>query len=127
MLKKTIAYTDYNGVDRTEDFYFNISQAEIALMEMSVNGGLSNMLANMVATKDMSAISKFLNDLILMSYGEKSLDGKRFDKSDEKAKDFSQTEAYSQLFMELITNESEAADFVNGIIPNGKPKQLPVQ
>lgn len=117
MLKKTIKYQDYNGTERTEDHYFNLSKAEIMEMEMSTAGGLSEMIQNVVKAQDAPSIIKIFKDLILKSYGEKSPDGKRFIKSEELSTAFSQTEAYSQLFMELATDADEAAAFVNGIIP----------
>ena len=117
MLKKTIPYTDYNGNKREEDCFFNLSKAEIMEMEMSTTGGLSEMIQNIVKTQDVPSIIKIFKDLILKSYGEKSPDGKRFIKSEELSTAFSQTEAYSQLFMELATNADAAAEFVNGIIP----------
>ena len=117
MLKKTIKYTDYNGVERTEDFWFNLSKAEIMEMELSTTGGLAELIQKIVKEQDAPAIIKILKDLILKAYGEKSPDGKRFIKSDEIAVAFSQTEAYSNLFMELATDADVAAKFVNGIIP----------
>jgi len=117
MLKKTITYTDYNGNERTEDFYFNLSKAEIMEMEMSTAGGLTEMIQKIVAAQDAPAIIKVFKELILKAYGEKSPDGKRFIKSEELSTAFSQTEAFSQLFMELATDADAAAKFVNGIIP----------
>lgn len=117
MLKKTITYTDYNGTERTEDFYFNLSKAEIMEMEMSTTGGLAELIQRIVKTQDAPAIIKIFKDLVLKAYGEKSPDGKRFIKSEELTTAFSQTEAYSILFMELATNADAAAKFVNGIIP----------
>lgn len=125
MLKKTITYTDYNGVERTEDHYFNLSKAEIMEMELSTTGGLTEMIQRIVAAKDAPAIVKIFKDLILKAYGEKSADGKRFIKSEEISEAFSQTEAYSQLFMELATDADAAAAFVNGIIPSDLSKKLP--
>lgn len=122
MLKKTITYVDYNGAERTEDFYFNLSKAEVMEMEMSTSGGLAEMIKKIVAAQDAPAIIKIFKDLILKAYGEKSPDGKRFIKSEEISTSFSQTEAYSQLFMELATNADEAAKFVNGIIPAASEK-----
>lgn len=118
MLKKTITYTDYNGSPRTEDFYFNLSKAESMEMEMSTTGGLSEMIRRIVAAQDTPAIIKIFKELILKAYGEKSPDGKRFIKSEEISKAFSETEAYSILFMELATDADAAAKFVNGIVPN---------
>ena len=117
MLKKTVTYVDYNGVERTEDFYFNLSKAEVAEMEMSVQGGFSKMLEEIVASKDNVQIVNLFKQMVLKSYGEKSPDGRRFVKSDEIAQAFAQTEAYSEIFMELALDEKKAADFVNGILP----------
>lgn len=118
MLKKTITYTDYNGVERTEDFYFNLSKAEIMEMELGVSGGYAEMLKSIVNANDAPTLIKIFKDLVLRAYGEKSADGKRFVKSDAISEAFSQTEAYSILFMELATNADEAAKFVNGIVPS---------
>lgn len=123
MLKKTITYEDYNGVERTEDHYFNLSKAEIMEMEMGTTGGLAEMLQRIVAAKDTAAIIKVFKDLILKAYGEKSADGKRFIKSEELSTAFSQTEAYSILFMELATDADKASEFVNGIVPAEMSKQ----
>lgn len=117
MLKKTITYVDYNGAQRTEDFYFNLSKAEIMEMEMSTTGGLAETIQKIVSAQDAPAIIKIFKDLVLKAYGEKSPDGKRFIKSEEISTAFSQTEAYSQLFMELATDANAAAEFVNGIVP----------
>jgi hypothetical protein len=124
MLKKTMTYTDYNGVQRTEDFYFNLSKAEVTEMEMGTAGGLAEMIKAVVDAKDAPSIIKIFKDLILKAYGEKSPDGKRLIKSEELSTAFSQTEAYSDLFMELATNADEAAKFVNGIIPNAPEQKI---
>lgn len=117
MLKKTITYTDYNGTERTEDFYFNLTKAEILEMELSTEGGLQQMIEKIIAAQDMPALSKYFKQIILMSYGEKSPDGKRFIKNDQLREEFSQTEAFSQLYVDLATDDKIAADFINGIIP----------
>lgn len=117
MLKKTITYTDYNGTERTEDHYFNLSKAELAEMEMGTAGGLAEMLNRIVAAQDAPAIMKVFKELILKAYGIKSADGKRFVKSEEISTEFVQTEAYSVLFMELITDADAIAAFINGIVP----------
>ena len=117
MLKKTITYEDFNGVERTEDYYFHLTKAEIAEMEMSQNGGYSEVLKRIVAAKDAPSIIKQFKDLVLRAYGIKSDDGRRFIKNDEIREAFSQTEAYSIIFMELATDDKAAAAFVNGIFP----------
>ena len=117
MLKKTITYVDYNGTERKEDFYFNLSKAEIMEMEMGTTGGMVEMINRIVAAQDAPAIIDVFKKMILKAYGEKSADGKRFIKSKEISEAFSQTEAYSQLFMELATDADAASKFVNGIVP----------
>lgn len=117
MLKRSITYTDYNGGTRTEDFYFNLTQAEVTEMELSVDGGLVEMINRIVAAQDGKQIIATFKDIILRAYGEKSPDGKRLIKNQELRDAFAQTEAYSILFMELATNADAAAAFVNGIVP----------
>ena len=125
MLKLTRTYNDYNDASRTEDFYFNLTQAEVTEMELSVDGGLVEMINRIVAAKDGKQIIAVFKDVILRAYGEKSPDGKRFIKSQELRDAFAQTEAYSDLFMELATDADAAARFINGIIPQGKKSQIP--
>lgn len=117
MLKKTITYTDYNGIEKTEDFYFNLSKAEIMEMELSTYGGLAEMIKRIIDAQDGPAIIKVFKELILKAYGVKSPDGKRFIKSEELFTEFSQTEAYSNLFMELSTDADAASEFIKGIMP----------
>ena len=127
MLKKSITYTDYNGTERTEDFYFNMTRAELMEMELGTTGGMTEMIQKIVAAQDAPAIIRIFKDLVLKAYGEKSADGKRFIKSDEISTAFAQTEAYSQLFMELATDADKAAEFVNGIVPSDVAKQAAAQ
>ena len=117
MLKKPFTYTDYNGVERTEDHYFNLNKAEVMEMEMSTKGGLAEMIQRIIAAQDAPAIIKIFKDLIRKSYGVKSADGKRFIKNDEIWAEFEQSEAYSMLFMELATDAEAASQFINGIVP----------
>ena len=126
MFKDRRTYTDYNGVSRTEDFYFNLTEAEVIEMEMGTTGGLADMITHIVEAQDTASIIKIFKELILKAYGEKSADGKRFVKSEELATAYSQTEAYNQLFMELATDSDKASKFVNGIIPNVEKKQATV-
>lgn len=123
MIKKTIAYTDYNGIARKEDFYFNLTKAEVMELEMSTKGGLAEMIQRIVAAQDQPAIIKIFKDLIIKAYGVKSPDGKKFIKNQEVVDDFVQTEAFSELFMELATDADAAAKFVNGIVPANLAEQ----
>ena len=132
MIAKTIKYTDYNGVEREEQFLFNLSKAELMEMEMGTTGGLAEMIQKIVASKETPQIIKVFKDLILKAYGEKSADGKRFVKVNEAgvplSLGFSQTEAYSILFMELATDADAASNFVNGVVPSdisAKDVQVP--
>ena len=117
MLKKRIKYTDYDGNVREEDFYFNLSKAELTEMELSTLGGMEKRINRIVSAQDTRQIVEVFKDIILRSYGEKSLDGKRFIKNEELSTAFSQTEAYTELFMELATDDKAAAAFLTGIIP----------
>ena len=117
MLKKTITYKDYNDVERTEDFYFNLTKAEVLEMEMSVPGGLAEHVSKIFETQDHVALAELVKSLILKAYGEKSPEGKRFAKSPTITAAFSQTEAYSQLYIELATDTKAAEEFINGIVP----------
>lgn len=120
MYKRTFKYTDYNGTPREEDAYFNLTESEIAEMALSVNGGLDQMIKRIVAAQDTKQIVAVFKDLILKAYGVKSLDGKRFVKSQELAEEFAQTEMYNQLFMELAFDEDKAVGFIKAIVPAQK-------
>ena len=124
MIKKTITYTDFDDNERTEDFYFNFSKAELVEMEMGTDGGLKKKLERITQTQDRKEIISIFKQIILSSYGEKSDDGKRFIKNKELSDAFSQTNAYNELFMELATNDEAAAAFVNGIIPAELAKEI---
>jgi len=127
MIKKTITYTDYDGNTRTEDFYFNLSKPELMEMDFSASGGMEKMIKRIVATNDTKRIIEIFKDIILRSYGEKSADGKRFVKVVDGRKlseDFAQTEAYSELFMELATDDKAASEFINGVIPQNLVEEI---
>ena len=125
MYKKTITYLDYNGEEIKEDFYFNLTKAEILEMQLGKEGGLAEKIQTIVDSKNVPELIKIFKELILRSYGKKSDDGKRFIKSPELSREFTQTEAYSELFMELATDSDAASAFINGIIPANLAKELP--
>ena len=124
MLVKKVGYTDYKGVKREDELYFNLSKAEVAEMELSHEGGLSAKIERIVATQNGGEIIALFKDLIIKSYGTISDDGKRFIKNDKLREEFLQTEAYSELFMELASDADAASAFVNGIIPQVANKEL---
>ena len=117
MYKKTITYKDYDGVERTEDFFFNLSKAELLEMEMETPGGMKRKLEKIVSEQDLGRLIEAFKDFILRSYGEKSPDGRRFIKSKELTEAFTQTEAYSDLFMLFATDADASSEFLNGIVP----------
>ena len=117
MLKKTITYTDYDGLERTEEFRFNLTKAELMDMELTTVGTFSKLMQKIIDEKDMVRLAKYFKELILKSYGVKSDDGKRFIKSPELSEAFSQTEAYSELYMELLSNSDYAVKFIQQVMP----------
>jgi hypothetical protein len=118
MYKKSITYTDYNGNERTEVAYFNLSEAELTDWNSSKDGGLSEKLQRIIDSKNGAEIMKIFKQVLKKSYGVKSDDGRQLIKSKKLFKEFSQTEAYNQLFMELCTDAKAAADFINKVIPS---------
>lgn len=119
MYVREVTYTDYDGVERTEKFHFNLTKAELMDLEFSVAGGYYETVQEAQKNHDATKLYEFYRDLILRSYGEKSEDGRRFVKSKEKALEFTQTEAYSIIFMDLLTNENTITEFIASAVPNG--------
>lgn len=117
MLVKRIPFTDYNGNTREEDFYFNLNKGEIFNLQFGTEGGLDNAIKKIIQTEDTPKIVKLFQDIILNAYGVKSEDGRRFIKSEELREEFKQTEAYSELLMELVSDEKKAAEFINALMP----------
>jgi hypothetical protein len=117
MLKKTIRYTDFDGNDVQEDFYFNLTKAELVELEAGTKGGLAETLKAIVAEDDNAKIIEYFKKIIMMSYGVRSDDGKRFIKTQQLRDEFAQTEAYSELFIELALNPTSATEFIEGVIP----------
>ena len=126
MLKKTITYTDYNGMERKEDFYFNISKAELMELELGTSGGIHQKIERLQQTLEGPEIMKLFKELITMSICEKSPDGKRLLKSKEISDNFLQTEAYSELFMELMSDPEKATAFMKAVLPNIQEAANPI-
>lgn len=127
MYKETVKYIDYNGVERTEDVYFNLSKAELMEMQLSTAGGFDTMINKLIKAQDQPTLVKVFKDIILRSYGVPSPDGRRFVKTKELAEEFTQTEAYSDLYMKFITDSEAAAKFINGIMPKSLIEQMSKQ
>ena len=124
MYKIREKYEDYDGNERVEEFYFNLTKAEITDMELTTEGGMSAMLNRIIAAKDTSKLIAVFKELILRSYGQKSPDGRRFIKSDELTKEFTETPAYSQIYLRLATDDKAATEFVNNVIPKDLQKEV---
>lgn len=122
MIKKTVKYEDFNGNQREEDFYFNLTMAELAELENSLNGGLSTLMEKIIKEQNQSELIKYFKKIVLLAYGKKSEDGRNFLKNDRIREDFESCAAYSDIFMELATNAEAASAFVNGIIPQKVPQ-----
>ena len=118
MIKKTVTYTDYNGEKRTETFYFHYSEAEILDMEMSEEGSFAERIQRIIDAKDKTALMKLVKKFVIDAYGVKSEDGKRFMKNDDVKAAFLECPAYSDIFMDMVTDDELAAEFVNGVIPS---------
>lgn len=125
MVKKTITYTDYNGVERTEDFYFNLTKAELMEMQLSMEGGMRAYIQRIMAAKSQLALVNLFKKILLLSYGKKSDDGRLFLKNDTIRAEFEAHPVYSQIYMELSLNEEKAAEFINGLIPADMRNQNP--
>nr|DAM62921.1 MAG TPA: hypothetical protein [Caudoviricetes sp.] len=124
MLKKTITYTDYDGMERTEDFWFNLSKTELTKLDAELPGGVLGVLRKIIDKKDRKALVDFIETLILRSYGEKTLDGKRFVKNPDMAEEFMQTPAYDELFMSILSDTDSQTNFINGVIPQSMAKEI---
>ena len=118
MLKKTLTYTDFDGNERTEDFYFNLTEAEITNMQLTTEGGMQAYLKKIIESKDQKKLIETFEEIVRKAYGEKSPDGRRFNKSPEITEAFTQTQAYSDIYMELVMDDIAAAEFVNGVLPD---------
>lgn len=122
MLKKPITFLDWNGVERTEEHYFNLTKIEVAKLQSSVKEGFDVHAKAIAAGASGKSIMEFFENFIKLSYGEKSEDGRRFMKSDEISRAFMETRAYETLFEELVTNANAAAEFYNAIMPEDLDK-----
>lgn len=122
MYVKKVTYKDYDDIERTETCMFNLTKAELSQMQMEQAGGLEKRLTKMIELQDAPSLMRTIKDLLHRSYGEKSDDGRRFIKVDPTtgvhlADEFEQTEAYSQIYMELCTNAEAAAEFIANVVP----------
>ena len=126
MYKKTVTYEDYNGVTHTEDFYFNLNKVELAELEFSVGPGesLSGSIDSILKANDYGTIIATIKKMLLMAYGEKSSDGKRFIKNDALRESFEQSPAFEDIFWEFGTNSEALAEFIAAVIPSSMRNQL---
>lgn len=125
MIKKTITYTDYNDEERTEDFWFGFNKGELSKMALGTNGGLDNVIRQIIQSNDREKIMDWFEKIILGAYGEKSIDGKYFMKSEEISNRFAHTEAYSNLLVEMLEEPTMAATFIRGMLPKDMQAKIP--
>lgn len=117
MIKWTDTYTDYNGIERTEDFWFNLTKGEVAMKQLREDGGYIGMLERISKSKDARALVETFEEFLKSAYGVKSPDGRKFEKNEQILNDFVQTEAYSDLVVQLVSDSQFAAEFITGILP----------
>lgn len=117
MHKVTLSYVDFNGLQRTETFYFNLTKAELLDMQLTTYGGYAETVKAIIDAKDQPALIAIFKELLRKAYGKKSPDGRRFDKSPEIVADFVNCQAYSDLYMKLVMDDEYAADFIAKLIP----------
>lgn len=124
MVKETVTFEDFNGVTRTQDYYFNMMESELIELQYSVQGGLASMLEAIIAAKNEPEIVKVFKKILLMSYGRKTPDGLGFEKSEELSRQFACTPAYSKIFTRMCQDENAMAEFINKLIPSDMAKKL---
>lgn len=124
MLKRDITYEDFDGNSVTETFYFNISKPELVELEVEKEGGLQNYLQKIIDTKDGKELIAQFKKIVLLAYGQRSDDGKRFIKNEQMKEEFSQTNAYNEIFMELATDDGKAAEFFLAVMPRDMVGQI---
>lgn len=124
MIKKTVTYVDYNGIERTESYYFHYTEAEILDMEMSTEGGFAERIQRIIDAKDQTALMKEIKKFVLDAFGVKSEDGRRFMKSQDIKQAFVESPAYSEIWLELLSDDKMASDFVNGVVPENMNDRL---
>lgn len=124
MITLPIKYTDYNDVERTEEFSFNLNKAELAELQLGVSGGFDAVLKRLTNRMETPEVLKIFKGIILKAYGVKSDDGRRFMKSEELSKEFEETEAFSNLYMSFFENADNFTKFIKGILPKDLSNQI---
>lgn len=124
MFKITKTYIDFNENERKEDFYFHLTEAEVMKMQLGTTGGLAETIQRLIALQDGPAILEVFEDLVMKAYGVKSADGREFIKNQKLRDSFAQTQAYSDIYVELATDADKAAKFINGILPANLAKKV---
>lgn len=124
MFKKTAVYKDLNGVEKKKDCYFHFFESEIFEMEMSEKGGFAETIHAIIAAEDTPTLTRILKEFILKAYGVKNPDGDQFIKSEEISTAFSQTGAFSAIYMEFVTDDEAAAEFINALIPEDMKQSI---
>ena len=124
MIKKTVKYVDFNGVDKSEDLYFNLTKTELNNLNFKHHGTYSDQLKAIVDNKDVKLVTELFAEIIQRGYGIKSEDGRNFRKSPEILYDFTTSAVYDALMTELLENADEAANLFVGMLPSDLQGQV---
>lgn len=117
MLKKEISYVDYNGDSQTDVCYFHLNKAELGKLQMKMDGKFLDHIQLLLEKKKVGSLYDFFYNLILDSYGEKDVSGRKFIKSKEIRDGFEQSIAFSEILMDIVSSPDKMAAFTKGILP----------
>ena len=124
MLRKEVEYKDFDGNDRKDILWFHLNEVEITEMDLETSGGLVKYMESIIDTKDVDRLITIFKDLLIRSYGERSMDGKHFYKDDKIRNEFVSSAAYPVLYMEMVSDANKAVEFINGIVPSNIREQM---
>lgn len=124
MLRKEVEYKDFDGNDRKDVLWFHLNEVEITEMDIETSGGLVKYMESIIDTKDVNRLITIFKDLLIRSYGERSMDGKHFYKDDKIRNEFVSSAAYPVLYMEMVSDANKAVEFINGIVPSNIREQM---
>jgi hypothetical protein len=127
MFKHNIDYVDFNGTERNEDFYFHLSSVEVTRLEAEIGRDLNTHIKELTANQDMKTLLDFLERILLGAYGRKTSDGKSFIKNKDLRTEFEYSNAYAEIFEQMLTNPDLAKKFGEAVADNGKSKKNQVQ
>lgn len=123
MFKHSVEYVDFNGSDRKEDLYFHLSLPEVTRLEAEIGMGLEDYIKGLTTNQELNTLLAFLERMLLSSYGQKTSDGKSFIKSQVIREAFEYSQAYAEIFEQVLSNPDLARKFGENVADNGKSKK----